>query len=274
MEDFMKFLACFMLLMVMPLAALAVPNYINYQGRLLDNNGIPITQSGMTMVVSIWTAPTAGTKLYQENQTVNVDDGVYTFQIGNGTGGTPAWNPASLFNTSSPRFVELTVQGQTLTPRMQLLSAPFTLQSGNSDNLGGQPISYFGTVAGENSLQNQITALQGQVDLLQQKLDCNSASGSKWSKNNNFCFGGTPKNCAQLDFSGESFAGVYLVDAVCTGASFKGTDFRGADFEGKTDFSGADFTNANVTGVIWGVGITCPNGSVIQRAGDSCLVKG
>jgi len=163
----MSFLARFMLLMVLPLVALAVPNYINYQGRLLDNNGIPVTQSNMTMVVSIWTASTAGVKLYQENQTVNVDDGVYSFQIGNGTGGVPAWSPSSLFNTSAPRFIELSIQGQTLTPRHQILSAPFTLQSGNSDNLGGQPIGYFGTAAGENSLQNQINNLAGQLSALQ-----------------------------------------------------------------------------------------------------------
>lgn len=169
----MRFLARFLLLLALPMVALAVPNYINYQGRLLDNNGIPITQNNMAMVVSIWTASTAGTKLYQENQTVNVNDGVYAFQIGNGTGGTPVWNPSSLFNTSSPRFVELTVQGQTLAPRIQLLSAPFTLQSGNSDNLGGQPIGYFGTVTAENSLQNQISDLYNKLGSMQVMCEMN-----------------------------------------------------------------------------------------------------
>jgi len=55
---------------------------------------------------------------------------------------------------------------------------------------------------------------------------------------------------------------------------FKSVDFTGADFEGTTDFSGADFTGANVTGVIWGVGVTCPNKTVIQKAGDVCIQGG
>jgi len=265
----MKFMIRFILLMALPLVALAVPNYINYQGRLLDNNGIPITQNSMAMVVSIWTASVAGTKLYQENQTVDVNDGVYAFQIGNGTGGTPAWDPTNLFNTSSPRFVELTVQGQTLTPRFQLLSAPFTLQSGNSDNLGGNPPAFYGTASMQIALQNQIAGLQGQlIDI------CNASATSKWSYNQSFCFGGAVPKCKGSDFSGENFVGVHLMNAVCQGAVFKSVDFTGADFEGATDFSGADFSGANVTGVIWGIGVICPNKTVIQKAGDVCIQGG
>lgn len=179
----MKSVIRFLALLALPVFALAVPNYINYQGRLLDGSGIPVTQSGMSMVVSIWTAPTGGSKLYQENQTVDVDDGVYSFQIGNGTGGTPAWSPTSLFMSGS-RFIELTIQGQTLTPRHELLSAPFTLQSGNSDNLGGQPIYYFGTAAGEAALQNQINDLSNQLGSLQ--VICELSNGL-WDVNGKKC---------------------------------------------------------------------------------------
>lgn len=166
-----------LMLMVLPLAVWAVPGTINYQGTLLDSNGIPITNiaPGMNFEVSIWTAASGGSQLYKENHNgVQVDDGVYAFQIGGGTGGTPAWNPTSLFNTSSPRFIQLMVNAVILTPRHQLLSAPFTIQSGNSDALGGQGINYFGTAATDAALQNQLNELNNQLQAL-----C-EASGNIW----------------------------------------------------------------------------------------------
>jgi len=269
----MKRFIAYLILILFPVAALAVPGTINYQGRLLDNNGIPVTQADMTFVISIWSAASAGSKIYEETHGVDVDDGVYSFQIGGGTGGTPVWNPSGFFNTASPRFVQLVVNGEILSPRHQLLSAPFTLQSGNSDALGGQGINYFGTAAQVNSLQNQINDLTGQIENLQLGMInlCNASGTSKWSYNNNLCFGGTP-SCKSLDFSNENLAGVTLNGADCTGAKFNKAIISNSTYNA-TDFSGADFAEAgNMELVQWGLNTICPDGFKIQDPGkDTCL---
>ena len=167
----MKFLARFLLLLALPLSALAAapPAWINYQGRLLDSAGIPVTATGMNFTVTIWNDPaaTAPANLkYRESHVVNVNDGVYSFPVGSGTPISGAYN-GSLYANNSVLWLELTVNTETLTPRHRLLSAPYTNHSGNSENLGGQPVSYFGTAATDAGLQEQINNLANQVGSLQ-----------------------------------------------------------------------------------------------------------
>lgn len=143
----MRFLARFILLMALPLAAFAAapPAWINYQGRLLDNSGVPITQSNMSFVVKIWTDPvsTAPADLkYSESHTVTVNDGVYSFPVGSGTPISGTYG-GSLYANNNVLWLEITVQAETLTPRHRLLSAPYTNHAGNSENLAGQPASYY-----------------------------------------------------------------------------------------------------------------------------------
>ena len=68
------------------MAAAQVPSLINYQGRLTDASGAPVTGS-KNFSISIYDAPTAGNLLYTETiGAVSLDaNGVYSFQFG-GTG--------------------------------------------------------------------------------------------------------------------------------------------------------------------------------------------
>ena len=61
----------------------AVPAQINYQGRLTDANGDPVTGE-VSMSLKMFDAATAGNELYSEDLgTVTLDDnGVYSFQFG------------------------------------------------------------------------------------------------------------------------------------------------------------------------------------------------
>jgi hypothetical protein len=73
------------LLLLFASAALAwaVPSEINYQGRLTDANGDPLTGE-VSMSLKMFDAATAGNELYSEDLgTVTLDDnGVYSFQFG------------------------------------------------------------------------------------------------------------------------------------------------------------------------------------------------
>lgn len=168
MKAFTKIICSLVLLASMPVLAIAPPAWINFQGRLLDNNGIPVTQNNMAFVVKIWTDPAStlpANLKYSESHTVNVSDGVYSFPVGSGTPISGSYG-ASLYANNSVLWLEITVQSETLLPRHRLLSAPYTNHSGNSENLGGQGIAYFGTAAADNYLQGQINGLQDQINNL------------------------------------------------------------------------------------------------------------
>jgi hypothetical protein len=64
-------------------ASAQVPSLINYQGRLTDSNGAPVTGS-KNFAISIYDAATGGNLLYQETiGAVTLDaNGVYSFQFG------------------------------------------------------------------------------------------------------------------------------------------------------------------------------------------------
>ena len=67
----------------LPLAA-QVPSLINYQGRLTDGSGNPVT-GNRTMVVRIYDAATGGNMTYEESLgTVAVRNGTYSFRFGSG----------------------------------------------------------------------------------------------------------------------------------------------------------------------------------------------
>ena len=99
---------------------------MNYQGRLLDNQGIPVTGS-YNFVIKIYHDPTSGTLKYQESiNSVAVDDGVYSFRIGLGpkTGGDSLWDIDLWQLNLNDLFLEVVVNGETLSPRHELASAP------------------------------------------------------------------------------------------------------------------------------------------------------
>ena len=137
----------------------AVPVLINYQGTYLDDAGVPVTQASTPVIISIWddaTSTNTVNRKFQENHTVNIDDGVFSLQIG--SGGTPVGTfDAALFDTTSNLYLQLTINGETMLPRVRFLSAPYTLQSANSAKLGNQPITYFASAADLTNLQTSLT---------------------------------------------------------------------------------------------------------------------
>ncbi len=151
----MKFFVRFCLLICLTASAVAVPNSINYQGRLLDDNGVPVTGT-YTFKVTLWDDETASTgKLYEETHVVTVNDGVYSLKIGTGTPVSGSFS-GSLFSSGGEVWLELMVDAETLTPRQELLPSPFTFQSDNSNNFGGNPPSHFATSSDLSNVQSDL----------------------------------------------------------------------------------------------------------------------
>jgi len=218
---------------------------MNYQGRLLDNAGIPVTGS-YNFKVRIYDALTGGTLKFSEQQnSIAVDDGVYSFLVSTGTSPTGSWD-INLWNTPS-LYLEIEVNGQILTPRHLLAATPFAFQANlalttnNALALGGISASQF---------QNNLA-------------DICAAGKGKWLEIAQKCLG-----------IGASFPGPALVNLSTLTAS---TDLSGLDLS-KADISGIDFGSANFTGSIFkGTKINAPgikNTNMTNAVWDSLVIVG
>jgi len=102
-----------------------------YQGRLTDENGLPITGQ-VKIRYQIYDQDTGGTALYAESETVTVDNGNFNSVVGP-SGIVGGLTPDDL---TKPLWIELEIGNgtitETLTPRQRLYGAPyaFTLMPG------------------------------------------------------------------------------------------------------------------------------------------------
>ena len=61
----------------------AQPSTITYQGKLLDDNGNPVTHTGISMEFRIYHALSGGNLIWgPETKSVNVQDGLYSVYLG------------------------------------------------------------------------------------------------------------------------------------------------------------------------------------------------
>lgn len=99
----------------------AVPHLINYQGRLTDTSGAPLTGS-YAITFRIYDAETAGNLLWEENQTgVLVQKGIFNILLG---------SVANLNLTfDKPYFLEIKVGGEVMTPRQRMTSAGYAIMA-------------------------------------------------------------------------------------------------------------------------------------------------
>ena len=103
-----------------------VPNLIDYQGRLADNNGDTI-EGNTSITFSIYNVETGGTALWSETQaSVDVNDGL--FQV---TLGSNASFPENLFDDAE-RWIGINVAGDgEMTPRTKIVSVPYAKTDGD-----------------------------------------------------------------------------------------------------------------------------------------------
>lgn len=105
------------------------PQLISYQGVLTDDAGNPIDGSH-NLTVAIFAADEGGEPLWQETHTgANFDGGAFSILLGSVTA-----LPEDLFDASE-RWLEVTVDDTTLTPRQQFSSVPYALNADKIDGL-------------------------------------------------------------------------------------------------------------------------------------------
>lgn len=108
----------------------AAPNLINVQGKLSDAAGAPISGE-LQITFAIFDEETGGNELWREGPlAITLTRGIYNVLLG-----STSPLPPEIFKSGSARFLEITVNGETLAPRQRITSAAYTI-AGNQGEPG------------------------------------------------------------------------------------------------------------------------------------------
>ena len=121
----------------LPVFSQSVPATINYQGRLTDNTAQqnPLT-APVNMSFEIWDAASGGSRQWVEpasgSTPIPVSGGIFTVLLGASAGGSSVPIPATLFSSGTTRYLQLIINGETLTPRQMIGAAGYANQAENA----------------------------------------------------------------------------------------------------------------------------------------------
>lgn len=123
-------------------AAASPERIIAYQGRLLNSNGVPVSDASLPMIFTLYTALSGGTCVWSNNsssctspaaRTVSLTAGLFSENLGDPAASYAAIN-SSVFSDNASIYLEIIVNGETLTPRKLMSASPYAL---NSDSIDG-----------------------------------------------------------------------------------------------------------------------------------------
>lgn len=127
-------------------AAVTPPNKMNFQGRLTDASGNPLTGT-YDMQFKLYSAASGGTLLWAETRTaansnaVTVTSGLFSVRLGEGTLVAPSTQLSAVVAANSTLYFEITIGSDAaMTPRSQLATSAYAF---NSDTLDGIDSSGF-----------------------------------------------------------------------------------------------------------------------------------
>jgi hypothetical protein len=120
---FTCFLSCAALACVASTAHAQIPHQINYQGRLVQ--GTNLVSGNVALSLRLYDAPSGGTLLYEDSNTVSAVDGVYATVLGDGT----TFGILTNALTNSAVYLEAMVNGTALAPRERIMAVPFALRA-------------------------------------------------------------------------------------------------------------------------------------------------
>lgn len=107
-------------------AAVGINREINFQGKLVDNpSATNVTNGTYTVVFTLYDAPTGGTALWTETQTVTTTDGIFRVALGSVNPFPANFN----FNWSG-LYLGIKVNSDLeMTPRIQMAAVPFAFNA-------------------------------------------------------------------------------------------------------------------------------------------------
>jgi hypothetical protein len=134
--------------------AASAPNIISYQGRVLNANAVPVTDATLDMVFLLYDAASGGSCVWSNSsascatttvKAITVTDGLFSEDLGD-TGDSYAAIGDSIFGDNASLYLEVRIEGETLTPRKQITAAPYAL---NADTVDGIDSTGFLSATGD-----------------------------------------------------------------------------------------------------------------------------
>jgi len=137
----------------------AVPGLMNYEGRVTSQYGTP--ESGAkSMTFAIYDSLSGGSRIWPstaayETQSVTVNEGIFNVLLGE------SFSIASSVFSADTRYLEISIDGETLAPRTRIVSVGYALKADDSDNLGGNSSSYYAAATNLTTHQNLTSTAHG-----------------------------------------------------------------------------------------------------------------
>lgn len=133
-----------------------IPQKVNFQGVLKDENGNLYPDGQYQVKIDIYNTETGGSSLWDETQNINLEDGIFSIQIGD-------------VNTLNLDFDELywvaisIDGGSELSPRLRLASVPYSFMSLNvpDGSITAQKIADGEVVKSLNGLKDNVNLVAG-----------------------------------------------------------------------------------------------------------------
>jgi hypothetical protein len=117
--------------------AVTIPQLINYQGKLTDPAGNLVPDGNYSITFEIFDVLTGGTALWSETQgSVAVSGGLFNVLLGTVT-------PIASIPQGGNCYLQATVGGDVIAPRIRMVSAPYTYNAGDADMVDGNHASAF-----------------------------------------------------------------------------------------------------------------------------------
>lgn len=148
-----------------------VPNLVNYQGFVTDNDGNPLantTPENKTVEFRLYESANGGDELWGETQVVTVFKGNFSVLLGNGLeidSETPSGGEAlaNAFNGDS-RYLGVTLQGESeFSPRQRIVSTAFAFRSKVAESVESSTIGSLEIEDGSISVEDLVAEVRKQL---------------------------------------------------------------------------------------------------------------
>ena len=132
-----------------------IPKFINYQGKLTDNQGNPLT-GDFSMTFAMYDAEVGGNLLWEEGpRDVTVTEGLFSVLLGEVN---PI--PLEVFDGDSA-WMEVTVEGETMDKRKRMVSVGYAFRAEDTVNDWGKPGVVEDLYEGETKLTDKYVNVEG-----------------------------------------------------------------------------------------------------------------
>ena len=148
--------------------AMSISPMISYQGILKDSSG-NLINGNAAITFKLYNTSTAGNLLWQETKTIQVNTGLFNTQLGDVT-------PLNAAQFDQALWLEITVGADTLSPRQQLMGAPYAFSLAQGAVISGDSHNHDGKYANSNQNCNIGDVVTG-IDSLGKIICGNTAVG-------------------------------------------------------------------------------------------------